>query len=97
MGIFHLLISVYMCDIEVNHSIIFICSILDLLSRHFSADREGLGDELLLPPPRAIAGKPTQTGTPHVLLTDFHQCGGLLWFGSQCFAASVSFLLFSVW
>lgn len=51
MEIFHLLISVYLCDIEVNHSIIFICSILDLLSGHFPADREGLGDELLLPPP----------------------------------------------
>lgn len=35
----------------------------------------------------------TQTDTPQVLLEGFLQCGDLLWFGSQCFAASVSFLL----
>lgn len=35
-----------MCDTEVNHSIVLIYSILDLLPRLFSADTENLGGEL---------------------------------------------------
>lgn len=81
-----------MCGVEVNHSIIFIYSFLDLLPGCFLVDREGVGDELLLPSSGQYPGNTIYSDTPQVLLEGFLQCGGLLWFGSQCFAASVSFL-----
>lgn len=79
-----------MCGTAFNLSIIFFYSILDFLPGGFPAEEKALVMNCCCNPQSNSLEMPSQTETAQVLLEGFLQWGSLLWFGPQCFAASVS-------
>lgn len=83
-----------MCDTEVNHSIVLIYSISDLLPRLFSADTESLGGELLLLSSGQWSENVIYSNRGlQVLLLGFLQCGSLIWSGYQTVFLTVHIFL----